>query len=278
MPEYDELLVRSGHTFAKLFVRIWRAKTPRATVFCIHGFEGNGCDFDFLAARLQEQDFTVVCPDMIGRGRSAFFGDASKYDLGLYLNCLAAVSKFAGKRNHFIGTSWGGTILVALLSSTPVQADRLVLNDVILRGGPAADDLDARIRLESSLTFKRLADARAYVRHTRSFLGDLSEDAWDHFVRNRLREDNGVYRMAYDPFAVPAARQERIDQLPLVRRIKSELLLMYGAKSPFLDRDAIEALQKDRQQAVSFACVEGAGHPLSLMTAQQADIVSEFLA
>lgn len=278
MPEYDELLVRSGHTFAKLFVRIWRAKTPRATVFCIHGFEGNGSDFDFLAARLQEQDFTVVCPDMIGRGRSAFFGDASKYDLGLYLNCLAAVSKFAGRRNHFIGTSWGGTILIALLSSTPVEADKLVLNDVILRGGPAADDLNARIRLESSLTFSRLAEARAYVRHTRSFLGDLSEESWDHFIRNRLREDNGIYRMAYDPLAVPSAQQQRFDQVPLLRRVRSELLLMYGAKSPFLDRDAIEAVRKDRDGAVSFTAVEGAGHPLSLMTAPQADIVAAFLA
>jgi len=277
MPEYDELL-RSGHTFAKLFVRIWRAKTPRATVFCIHGFEGNGSDFDFLAARLQEQDFTVVCPDMIGRGRSAFFGDASKYDLGLYLNCLAAVSKFAGRRNHFIGTSWGGTILIALLSSTPVEADKLVLNDVILRGGPAADDLNARIRLESSLTFSRLAEARAYVRHTRSFLGDLSEESWDHFIRNRLREDNGIYRMAYDPLAVPSAQQQRFDQVPLLRRVRSELLLMYGAKSPFLDRDAIEAVRKDRDGAVSFTAVEGAGHPLSLMTAPQADIVAAFLA
>jgi pimeloyl-ACP methyl ester carboxylesterase len=278
MPEFDELLVRSGHTFAKLFVRIWRAKTPRATVFCIHGFEGNGSDFDFLATRLLEQDLTVVCPDMIGRGKSAFFGDASKYDLGLYLNCLAAVSKFAGNRNHFIGTSWGGTILIALLSSTPVKADRLILNDVILRGGLAADDLHGRIRLESSLTFERLADARAYVRHTRSFLGHLSEEAWDNFVRNRLREENGVYRMAYDPFAVSDTRQERIDRVPLVRRIKSELLLMYGAKSPFLDREAIDAVQKDRDHAVSFACVDGAGHPPSLMTAPQADIVAAFLA
>jgi pimeloyl-ACP methyl ester carboxylesterase len=277
MPEFDELLVQCGETFAKLFVRIWRAKNSRGTVFCVHGFDGNGSDFDFLAERLLDQNFTVVCPDMVGRGRSTFFGDASKYDFGLYVNCMAAVSKFAGIRNHFIGTSWGGTILIALLAGAPVKADKLVLNDVSLRGGPAVDDLADRIRQESLLSFERIDDAYAYVRQTRSFLGHLSEEAWSNFLRNRIRNESGRYRLAYDPFAVPAFRQEHFDRVALIDRIRAEILLVYGAQSPFLDHDAVAAARNGRQK-VSFIAVQGAGHPLSLMTAQQADIVCGFLA
>jgi pimeloyl-ACP methyl ester carboxylesterase len=277
MPEFDELVVQFGETFAKLFVRIWRAKESRGTVFCIHGFDGNGSDFDFLAARLLDRNFTVVCPDMIGRGRSTFLGDASKYDFGVYVNCMAAVSRFAGARNHFIGTSWGGTVLIALLAGTPIKADKLVLNDVSLRGGPAVDDLADRIHQESLLSFERVEDAYAYVRHTRSFLGHLSEEAWTNFLRNRVRSERGRYRVAYDPCAVPAFRQERFDRAPMINRIKAEVLLLYGAQSPFLDRDAVAAVRAGRQQ-VSFMTVPGAGHPLSLMTAQQADIISTFLS
>ncbi|MBR0964175.1 alpha/beta fold hydrolase [Bradyrhizobium diazoefficiens] len=277
MQQHDELLVRFGDAFATLHVRLWRANKPRGTVFCVHGFDGNGSDFDFLAAHLQERDFTVVCPDMLGRGKSTFFHDAARYDFRIYGNCMAAVSKYAGTSNHFVGTSWGGAILIAMLGGTPIKVDRLVLNDVSLRGNPAADDVARFLRQESSMTFERIEDAYAHVRHTRRCLGELSEDAWSSFLRNRIRKDGERYRLAYDPFAVPAFRQERFDRVPLLRRIRADILLMYGAESGFLDPDAIADAQADRQN-ISFVRVDGAGHPVSLMTPEQADMVCNFLA
>jgi pimeloyl-ACP methyl ester carboxylesterase len=277
MPESEELLVQLGDTFATLFVRIWRANKSRGTVFCVHGFDGNGSDFDFLAARLREDGFNVVCPDMIGRGRSTYLGDASRYEFGVFVNCLAAVSKFAGTRNHFIGTSWGGVVVMALLAGAPIKADKLVLNDVSLRGSSAVDDLANRLRQESLLTFERIDEAYAYVRRTRAFLGDLSESSWTSYVRNRIREDNGRYRLAYDPFAVPAARQERYDRVAMFDSINADVLLMYGAQSPFLDHQAIASI-RERNPRVSFAAVQGAGHPLSLMTSFQSEMISSFFA
>ena len=41
----------------------------RVHVVCVHGLTRNGRDFDALATRLSER-WRVVCPDMIGRGRS----------------------------------------------------------------------------------------------------------------------------------------------------------------------------------------------------------------
>jgi len=276
MPEFEELLVQLGETFATLYVRIWRVEKSRGTVFCVHGFDGNGSDFDFLAARLHDDGFTVVCPDMIGRGRSTYLGDASKYEFGVFVNCLAAVSRFAGARNHFIGTSWGGVVIMALLAGAPIKADRLVLNDVSLRGSPAVDDLANRLRQESLLTFARIDEAYAYVRRTRAFLGNLSEDSWSNYLRNRIRGDNGRYRLAYDPYAIPAARQEKYDRVAMFDSIGADVLLMYGAQSPFLDHQAIDSIRQ-RHPRVSFTAVDGAGHPLSLMTSSQAEMISSFL-
>ncbi len=78
-PQIEELLLQFGNVFGTMVVRLWKPANTRGTVFCIHGFEGNGSDFDYLAKHLVQQDFTVVCPDMIGRGKSTFFGETAMF-------------------------------------------------------------------------------------------------------------------------------------------------------------------------------------------------------
>ena len=110
----QEILIRLGDRYASMFVRIWQpAGQSRGTVYCLHGFAGNGADFDYLATFLCRNGYLVICPDLLGRGRSAYLGGG--YDIDLYSRCLRALSQFAGKENHFIGTSWGGLILILFL-------------------------------------------------------------------------------------------------------------------------------------------------------------------
>src|SRR5262249_32802234 len=90
-------------------------------------------DFEYLARFLVQKGLCVVCPDIIGRGASTYFGNADAYDLAAYLTCIGALSKYAGDRNHFIGTAWGGAIALYFLFVTHVKAEKLVLNDVALR-------------------------------------------------------------------------------------------------------------------------------------------------
>src|SRR5690606_26527766 len=47
----------------------WGAGNEGPVVVCVHGLTRNGRDFDAVAERLATR-FRVVCPDMIGRGRS----------------------------------------------------------------------------------------------------------------------------------------------------------------------------------------------------------------
>jgi pimeloyl-ACP methyl ester carboxylesterase len=268
--------VQFGKTFGTVVLNLWEPAQSRGTVFCIHGFEGNGRDFDFLASHLVQRDFTVVCPDMIGRGRSTFFGKATSYDNDAYSNCLRALTKFGAKKNYIVGTSWGGQAAIRFLVASRASVDKLILNDVSLRGGPAADRLMNSIRLEASLQFDRAEDARTYVRRSRAFLGNISEDLWPGYLANRIRHAGGKYRMAYDPMIIPAARQERYDLVSVLSGLDTETALLFGEHSQFYDAAAVAPLLKNPAR---FSCVSvpGASHPVSLMMPDQAELVARLL-
>src|SRR5688572_25301520 len=103
---HEKLLIPFGDKLGTMVVRMWQPDESRATVFCIHAFEGNGSDFDYLAQQLVRNGFTVIAPDLIGRGKSTYFRDAAMYTIENYLRCLQALSKYAGEVNYFFGTSW----------------------------------------------------------------------------------------------------------------------------------------------------------------------------
>jgi pimeloyl-ACP methyl ester carboxylesterase len=276
-PQIEELLLQFDQVYGTMVTRIWRPARSRGTVFCIHGFEGNGTDFDYLAAHLVQQDLTVVCPDMIGRGRSTFFGDRARYGYDAYVICLGALSKFAGDKNYLIGTSWGGAVAIYFLSATRVRVEKLVLNDVGLRGGPAIDRVLNSLRNDASQQFESLEDAYSYVRRSREFLGEFPEHLWPNFLANRIRFADGKYRLAYDPSAIPDVIERRYDLFPLLAKIQTNVLLLFGEKSEVYDAGAVSDLLNKRPE---FSCIPNirAGHPPSLMTLEQALLISGYLS
>jgi pimeloyl-ACP methyl ester carboxylesterase len=276
-PQTEELLLKFGDTYGTMAVRLWTPETSRGTVFCIHGFEGNGNDFDYLADHLVRQNYTVVCPDIIGRGKSTFFGDTSKYGFDSYLVCIGALSRYAGDKNYFLGTSWGGAILMFFLYTTRVQVDKLILNDVGLRGSPAIDRLLDDIRIDAAKEFDSQEEAYAYVRGTRDYLGEFPEQLWPNYLSNKIRFSAGKYRLAYDPKAIPDVKQRKYDLYPLLRQIQTDVLLLFGEGSEVYEAEAVASLLKSRS---GIDCISGikAGHPPSLMTYEQALLVSGYLA
>ncbi len=277
MPQTEDLLLQFGSVFGTMVVRLWKPATSRATVFCIHGFEGNGSDFDYLAKYLVQENYTVVCPDLIGRGKSTFFGETAKYSFDAYFVCIGALSKFAGEQNYFLGTSWGGALAMFFLYTTRVRVDKLILNDVGLRGGPVIDDLLDQLRRDAAAEFDNPEDAYAYVRRTRDYLGEFSEHLWPNYLANKIRFADGKYRLAYDPSAIPDARERKYDLFPLLEKIDTDVLFLFGEKSKVYDPSAMAALLRQRP---GFSCISGikAGHPPSLMTDDQLHLIANYLA
>jgi pimeloyl-ACP methyl ester carboxylesterase len=135
---------------------------PRVLI-CVHGLTRNGRDFDVLANALAS-DYRVVCPDVVGRGRSDRLFFADDYGVPVYANDLMTlIARLGVDSVHWLGTSMGGLIGMFLSSLPGSPISRLVLNDV----GPTIG-MDALQRigeyLGKSPDFADLAEAEAYVR------------------------------------------------------------------------------------------------------------------
>ncbi|MDX8437428.1 alpha/beta hydrolase [Mesorhizobium abyssinicae] len=275
----QEILIRLGDRYASMLVRIWQpAGQSRGTVYCLHGFTGNGADFDYLATFLCRNGYLVICPDLLGRGRSAFLG--AGYDIDLYSRCLRALGRFAGKENHFIGTSWGGLILALFLHANRGRVDRIVLNDVPMIGGPKVDALRDAVIRESTLTFETRAVARDYLRAASAEMGTVEEVVLSRYIENRIAGGTDGVRLAYDPaatenFATMTGRA--YDLFPMVAKLDARMLLMYGRKSEFIDRSALERTRRVRPDICIVDNID-AGSPPSLMTIDQAFLILGFLS
>jgi pimeloyl-ACP methyl ester carboxylesterase len=262
----EKLLIPFGDKMATMVVRVWQPDESRATVFCIHPFEGRATDYDYLAQLLVRNGFTVVAPDLIGRGESTFFNDPTMYTIENYLRCLQALSQFAGKVNHFIGTSWGGAILMYFLYLARIKADKLVLNDVGMQPTETLPTMLDNLRKDAAMQFDTLEEARAYVRRTRTYLGPMAEEQWEAYLRNKIMQSDGKYRMTYDPTIAENFLTSRpFDLFPLLEKLEAPTLLLFGAGSHCYDQARVADLMA---RLPRISCIPNlqAGHHPSLMT------------
>jgi len=110
------------------------AANPRVLV-CVHGLSRQGRDFDTLAQALC-QHYRVVCPDVVGRGRSDWLADPSGYQIPAYVaDMVTLLARLNARTLHWVGTSMGGLIGLGLAALPDSPIERLVLNDV----GPAIE-------------------------------------------------------------------------------------------------------------------------------------------
>jgi pimeloyl-ACP methyl ester carboxylesterase len=276
----EKLMVRFGDKYGTMVVRIWNPGNSPVSVFCIHGFEGNGSDFDYLASFLASSGFTVVCPDMLGRGASTYFGDPAMYSIETHFAALGALSKYAGEQNYFIGTSWGGAILLYFLYIARIKAEKLVLNDVGLRKNDVVREAIDFLAKDVHQAFDTVDEAEAYVRRTRTFLGHFPDELWPGYLKNKIRFSEGKYRLTYDPAVFgpyPAFLEKQYDFFPLLEKIDAQILLLYGVESGHYEAQTIVDLMR-RHPNISCVPDLKSGHPPSLMTYEQALIVKGFLS
>src|SRR5258705_12854155 len=160
------------HGFHRVAYTEWAWPPGAPTVLCVHGLTRNGRDFDDLARSLSRR-FRVVCPDVVGRGKSAWLSHAEDYGYPLYLaDMTALIARLDVAEVDWVGTSMGGLIgmMAAAQPGTPTR--RLVVNDV----GP----LIAKEGLQRIATyvgedpdFDDLAQLEAYLRTVAASFGTL---------------------------------------------------------------------------------------------------------
>jgi pimeloyl-ACP methyl ester carboxylesterase len=263
----------------------WEWGDPRnaKVVVCVHGLSRQGRDFDTLARDLCGE-FRVVCPDVVGRGRSDWLADPMGYAVPTYVaDMVTLVARLDAEQLDWVGTSMGGLIGLSLASLAGAPIRRLVLNDV----GPAIQ-WQALERIGTYLgqpahwrSAEEAADALWAV--SQGF-GPHTREQWLALSRPQLAADGEGFKPHYDPaIAVPfraitpeiaAAGEAMLWQA--WDRIACPVLLIRGADSDLLSAATAQAMTQ-RGPRTLLQVFDGVGHAPTLVADDQRAAVTDFL-
>ncbi len=260
------------------YVEWGREDNPRV-VLCVHGLTRNGRDFDDLAQVLAD-DFRVVCPDVVGRGRSDWLTVSKDYAIPLYMSDMVTlIARLGVEEVDWVGTSMGGLIgmLLASLPNNPIR--RLLLNDV----GPVISTA-ALTRIGDYVgrapVFASIEAAEAYLREISAPFGPLSDAQWRHLTVHSVRPlEEGGFRMVYDPALGDAFREQPEADIELwdtYDRIRCPTLVVRGTESDLLSLETLQAMRERGPQARTVQ-IAGVGHAPMLMDEAQTGLVRAFL-
>lgn len=258
----------------------WGERDNPNVLVCVHGLTRNGRDFDDLARALASE-YRVICPDIVGRGRSDWLRDPAGYGFPQYVaDMVVLLARLDVDTVHWLGTSMGGLIgmFMASLDDSPIT--RLVLNDV----GPTISAESLRRIGEfvgRAPEFETYDDAENYIRRVSAPFGDLSDAQWRHLTESSLRHTaDGQLEMRYDPGIGAAFRHvlfaQDVDLWPIYDRIRCPTLVVRGADSDLLTPETLRAMaaRGPRPRTVEIPAV---GHAPTFLDAEQITIAREFL-
>lgn len=249
-----------------------------APVVCVHGLTRNGRDFDALAAALAAEGRRVLCPDLPGRGGSAWLLDPMAYQPPTYVQALSHLLARLDEPVDWVGTSLGGLcgMGIAAMPGQPIR--RMVLNDV----GPFVPKAAiTRIRdyMGQDAAFPDLVALERHLRAVHAPFGPLTDAQWAHLAQHSARSVPGGVALHYDPaIAKPilAAEPAEIDMWAYWHRIRLPMLVLRGAESDLLLAET--AVQMAGKPDVQVETIPGCGHAPALMDAAQIGLVTDFLS
>lgn len=273
----DAILCADPHGFHHMRYVEWGEPSNPRVLICVHGLTRNARDFDYIAERLADA-YRVVCPDVVGRGRSDWLRDPSDYTYPVYCTDMAAlIGKLGAQSVDWLGTSMGGIIgmILASLPGSPLR--RMVLNDV---GSVVPKAAQERILeyVGREPVFESLEELEAAMRSVSPF-GALTAEQWRHLAVHCAKQDEkGGWRFRYDPAIADAFQGKPIadvDLRPFWNLVRGPVLVIRGEHSDLLTPANLDEM-KLRPHTESHV-VPDCGHPPMLMDDAQVLVVRRFL-
>ena len=253
-------------------------------LLCVHGVTRVSDDFDMLARTLADT-YRVVCPDVVGRGRSGRLANPQHYQLPQYVSDMVTLlGRLDAETVDWFGTSMGGLIGIGLASLPGNPLRRLILNDI----GPALNPA-ALMRIGDyigqDVHFATFDEGIRYIRSISIPFGPHTDEEWKKLAADVLRQDKeGRWIRHYDlGLAVPfkAATPEGTKQAEALLwqaydAITCPTLLVRGEHSDLLTADVARAMT-ERGPRAKLVEIAGVGHAPTFMHADQIAIARNFL-
>lgn len=266
------------HGFHQLNYYEWGDPLNERVLICVHGLTRNGRDFDALANTLSSH-YRVLCPDIVGRGRSAWLSCKEDYGYLRYCSDMSTLIARSGAREvDWVGTSMGGLIGMFLAAQLGSPIRRLVINDI----GPFIPK-EAIERIASyvgtPVSYETMEEFERYIRTVSASFGTLNDAQWrDLATTNARQQADGKWTSIYDPgiaLALKTALKE-ITLWDIWEQVRCQTLVLRGAESDILLKKTAEEMTRrgPQPQVIEFA---GVGHAPMLMAMDQINVVKSFL-
>jgi pimeloyl-ACP methyl ester carboxylesterase len=266
----------------------WGDPANPKVLVCVHGVTRVADDFDQLARALCDQ-YRVVCPDVVGRGRSDRLRNPQLYTVPQYVaDMVTLIARVTAGNDDgtvdWFGTSMGGLIgmVLASLEDNPIR--KLVLNDI----GPILDPAALqRIGdyIGQDLRFPSFEAGAAFVRQVSASFGAHTDEEWHKLASDVLRrESDGTWVRHYDlglalPFRAATADTAKNDETALwaaFDAIRCPTLLVRGAESDLLSHETA-IMMTTRGPRPRLVEIPEVGHAPTFIHDDQIAIARQFL-
>ena len=259
-------------------------KSARLPVICLPGLTRNAADFHDIALHLsQTQGRRVIVLESRGRGLSDWDKDPSHYSIPQELaDLLHVMDVLALKKAHFLGTSRGGLITMALASIRPDLIASSILNDI----GPVIEPAGL-LRIKSyvgkSIPLVNYDEARSVLAKTHAaYFPALSSDDWEMFARATWNETSDGLVLSYDPQISQTLKdydpsQPAPDLWPLWHALaQAPCLLIRGNLSDLFSEETAKKMAQGHQHC-TIHTVSGQGHAPLLRDKPALDAIADFI-
>jgi len=273
------LTCQSSSGAHRINITEWGEANNSNVLICAHGLTRCGRDFDTLAIAMSDK-YRVLCPDIVGRGKSDWLDDRADYNYPQYVSDMVRlVAKSGAKMLHWVGTSMGGIIGMLLAAQPNSPIVRFVINDV----GPiipksSLERISKYMDEKASPLFASIEDAITIVRSVSPF-GPLTDAEWRDTTLPLIKPAaNGQWQFRYDPAIALALKSQPIvdvDLTPFWNEVKCPVLVTRGENSDLLLPTTYAAMcAKPNVRGVEFA---NTGHAPMFQDAASIAVVREFL-
>ncbi|MET3494891.1 alpha/beta fold hydrolase [Variovorax boronicumulans] len=291
----------------------WGDARSAHVVICVHGLTRQGRDFDALAEAIVARaggNVRVVCPDVVGRGRSDWLRDPAFYQVPVYAADMVALMAQLQREQaidtlDYFGTSMGGLIGFVLAGHKelplPRPVRRFIANDVgptiepvalqriaayVGQGGrygSVQEAADAMWALSTTFGPHTPAQWLALSRH---MVVPASQRTADGAAKVEAGADDASdsWMLHYDPaiavalraITPEAAAQGGAIMWSLYDAIGARTLVTRGAESDLLSRGTALAMT-ERGPKATLIEFEGVGHAPTFVDPAQVAVVTSFL-
>lgn len=280
----------------------WGDPDNDKVLLCVHGLTRTGRDFDTFAARLAS-DYRVVCPDVVGRGKSDWLINPAFYVVPQYAaDMLTLIARLNPRQLDWVGTSMGGLIGLALAGTLamsaqlrPKRADAgLPDKQVLSMGKVILNDIGPSISLSGleriagyvgqPMQFDSFSQAVDYVRSVSAGFGEHDQEGWEELTRHVFCEQDGQWIKHYDlriaePFAGQSEEVVKASEALLwgaYESIATPILVVRGELSDLLTAETAQQMLA-RNTHASLYGVPNVGHAPTLRSDDQIDPLRHFL-